>query len=82
MSELTPPTVVTPPTTGSSNESATGGTTGGRSNRKTGSKASTRIFKNRAFNGETPELDAVLGLASETLYKGVSFEIFQDKIKN
>jgi len=36
----------------------------------------------RSFLGETPELDAVIGLLSERLDKGVTFERFRDQVKN
>ena len=77
MSELTPGTGEPTPTSASSNEN----TTNGRSHRKGGSRATSRFYENKAFTGESPDLEAVLGLASEKLYKGVSFEIFQEKVK-
>jgi len=36
----------------------------------------------RNFTGETPEIEAVLGLMMERLDRGVSFERFQDRLKN
>ena len=40
------------------------------------------IGENLYFIGKTPELDAVLGLMSERLNKGISFEIFQEWLIN
>jgi len=39
-------------------------------------------FETKGFTGETLELGAVLGLFSEKLDKGVSFDKFTDLIKN
>ena len=77
MSKLTPATGESTPTSVPNNENAMNG----RSHRKSGSKAMPSIFENKAFTGESPDLEAVLGLASEKLYKGVSFEILQEKVK-
>ena len=40
------------------------------------------IRENRDFSGETVGIDAVLGLMSERLNKGKSFEKFKEKIAN
>jgi len=37
---------------------------------------------NRMFTRETQEIDAVIGLTSERLDKGIIFEVFQECIKN
>ena len=49
-----------------------------RTNRRTDNQPTS---ESRGFTGETPELEAVIGLLSEKLDKGVTMEKFQDKLK-
>ena len=53
-----------------------------RGNYKRGSKGGTRGSEQKDFKGETPELNVVLGLITERLDQGVTFEKFQDVLKN
>ena len=39
-------------------------------------------MEQKYFKGETPELNAVLGPITERLDQGVTFEKFQDVLKN
>jgi len=52
-----------------------------RMNYKKGNDANRIGSEMRNFAGETPELDAVFGFMSEWLDKGVTFELFQEKLK-
>jgi len=36
----------------------------------------------RAFEGKTSELNGVLGLLTENLNHGVTFDVFQERVKN
>ena len=47
-----------------------------------GNEGGTRGSEQKDFKGETPELNAVLGLITERLDQGVTFEKFQDVLKN
>jgi len=38
--------------------------------------------ESKTYQGETPELNAVLGLMSERLDYGVTFDVFQERLKN
>ena len=53
-----------------------------RGNSKRVNKGGTRGSEQKDFRGETPELNVVLGLNIEKLYQGVTFEKFQDVLKN
>ena len=56
------------------------GNRGGSS--RSGNKGGTRGLEQKYFKGETPELNAVLGLITERLDQGVTFKNFQDILKN
>ena len=53
-----------------------------RGNSRRGNEGGTRGSEQKDFKGETPELNAVLGLITERLDQGVTFEKFQDVLKN
>ena len=60
---------------------------GSNTNRRNANRGNRRnntapIPGTRNFAGETPELDAVIGLLSEKLDKGVTLEQLQEKLKN
>ena len=76
----TPPATATYATT--ETPSPTSSNTGNRNSRRPNRRNDSSIGENRDFAGETLELDAVLGLTSERLNKGTSFEIFQEKLGN
>ena len=86
--EPSEPTTPTPPTSASvtptptSNESGSAYKGNRRGNSRRGNKGGTRGSEQKYFNGETPELNAVLELITERLDQGVTFEKFQDVLKN
>ena len=47
-----------------------------------GNKGGARGSEQKDFKGETPELNAVLGIITERLDQGVTFEKFQEVLKN
>ena len=53
-----------------------------RGNSKCGNEGGTRGSEQKYFRGETPELNVVIGLIREILDQGVTFENFQDVLKN
>ena len=53
-----------------------------RGNPKRGNEGGTRGSEQKDSRGETPELNVVLGLITERLDQGVTFEKFQDVLKN
>ena len=53
-----------------------------RGSSRRGNEGGTRVLEKKYFKGETPELNAVLGLIIERLDQGVTFEKFQDVLKN
>ena len=53
-----------------------------RGSSRRGNKGGTRGLEQKDFKVETPELNAVLGLITEKLDQGVTFEKFQDVLKN
>ena len=53
-----------------------------RGNSRRGNEGGTRGLEQKEFKGETTELNAVLGLITERLDQGVTFEKFQDVLKN
>ena len=53
-----------------------------RGSSRRGNEGGTRGSEQKYFKGETPELNSVLGLITERLDQGVTFEKFQDVLKN
>ena len=53
-----------------------------RGNSKCGNEGGTRRSEQKDFRGETPELNAVLGIITERMDQGVTLENFQDVLKN
>ena len=53
-----------------------------RGNSTRGNEGGTRGSEKKDFKGETTELNAVLGLITERLDQGVTFEKFQNVLKN
>ena len=82
------PTTPTPLTSASarptptSNESGSAYKGNRRGNSRHGNKGGMRGSEQKYFKGETPELNAVLGLIIERLDQGVTFKKFQDLLKN
>ena len=76
----TPPDTATDVTT--ETPAPTSSNTGNRNARRPNRRNDNSIGENRDFAGKTLEIDAVLGLKSERLNKGTSFEIFQEKLGN
>jgi hypothetical protein len=76
----TPPNTATDVTT--ETPAPTSSNTRNRNARRPNRRNDSSIGENRDFAGETLEIDAVLGLKSERLNKGTSFEIFQEKLVN
>ena len=68
--------------TPTSNESGSAYKGNRRGNSRRGNEGGTRGSEQKDFKIETPELNAVLGLITETLDQGVTFEKFQDALKN
>jgi len=63
------------------------GTNGNLRNNRRGmgyrrSKVSAVGSKMKSYMGETPELEAVLGMVTEKLDKSIIFDVFQDRLKN
>ena len=82
------PTTPTPSTSASvtltptSNESGSAYKGKRRGNSRRGNEGGTRGSEQKYFKGETLELNAVLGLITERLDQGVTFEKFLDVLKN
>ena len=82
------PTTPTPSTSASatpnhtSNESGSTHKGNRRRNSRRGNEGGTKGSEQKYFKGETPELNAVLGLITERLDQGVTFEKFQEFLKN
>ena len=82
------PTTPTPSTSASatpnptSNESGITYKVNRRGSSIRGNEGGTRGSEQKYFKGETPELNAFLGLITERLDQGVTFEKFQDVLKN
>ena len=53
-----------------------------RGNSKRENEGGTRGSEQKNFRGETPELNVFLGIIIESLDQGVTFEKFQDVLKN
>ena len=53
-----------------------------RGSSRRGNEGGTRGSEQKDFKGETPELNAVLRLITEILDQGVTFEKFQEVLKN
>ena len=53
-----------------------------RGSSRCGNEGGTRVSEQKYFKGETPELNAVLGLITERLDQGVTFEKFQEVLKD
>ena len=70
----------TPTPTSNESGSTYKGNRRGKSRR--GNESGTRGLEQKYFKGETPELNAVLGLITERLDQGVTFEKFQYVLKN
>ena len=86
--ELAKPTTPTPSTSASamttptSNESGSTYKGNRRGSSRRGNEGGTRGSEQKYFKGENPELNDVLGLITERLDQGVTFEKFQDVLKN
>ena len=84
MSEIVPPIttsndqVQVPDATTSSENTYLSNRNQHRSNRRSENEL---MLNSKGFIGETPELEAVIGLLSEKLDKGVTMEQFQEKLK-
>ena len=52
-----------------------------RGNSKCGNEGGMRGSEQKYFRGETPELNVVLGIITERMDQGVTFENFQDVLK-
>ena len=76
----TTPASVTPTPTRNESGNTYRGNRRGRSRR--GNKGGTRGSEQKNFKVETPELNSVLRLITERLDQGVTFEKFQDVLKN
>ena len=82
------PTTPTPSTSASATPTPTSNESGStykgnrRGNSRRGIVGGTIGSEQKDFKGETPELNAVLGLITERLNQGVTFEKFQDVLKN
>ena len=82
------PTTPTPSTSASATPTPTSNESGSTykgnriGNSRRGNEGGTRGLEQKDFKGETPELNAVLGLITERLDQGVTFEKFQDVLKN
>ena len=59
---------------------STSSNTGNRNVTRPNRRNDNSIGENRDFSGETLELDVVLGITSERLNKGASFDIFHEKL--
>ena len=53
-----------------------------RGNLRRGNEGGTSRSEQKDFRGETPDFNAVLGLINERLDQGVTFDKFQDVLKN
>ena len=60
----------------------TSSNTGNRNAWRPNRRNDSSIGENRDFDGETLEIDAVLGLTSERLYKETLFKIFKENLGN
>ena len=82
------PTTPTPSTSASATPTPTSNESGStykgnrRGKSRRGNEGGTRGSEQKDFKGETLELNAVLGLITEILDQGVTFEKFQDVLKN
>ena len=78
----TPSTSASATPTPTSNESRNTYRGNRRGNSRRGNEGGTRGSEQKYFKGETPELNAVLGLITEMLTQGVTYEKFQEVMKN
>ena len=77
-----PATPVSATPTPTNNESRNNRRVNQRGNLRRGNEGGMSRPEQKDFSGETPELNAVLGLITERLYQGVTFDKFQDVLKN
>ena len=68
--------------TPTSNESGSAYKGNRRGNSRRGNEGGTRGSEQKDFKGEAPELNSLLRLITERLDQGVTFEKFQDVLKN
>jgi len=55
---------------------------GRRGNYRSGNESSAVRTETKNFVGETPDLETILTLVTEKVEKGVTFDKFQDRLKN
>ena len=77
-----PTTPVSATPTPTNNESRNNRRVNQRGNLRRGNEGGTSGLEQKYFKGETPELNAVLGLITKILDQGVPFDKFQDVLKN